>query len=108
MLQDISYNIDRKNFYVKSIYKVNSTFLNENNFSARENGRYIDGYNYSTMGVGLHVYGSNNKIILRGNILSKGYGGVGILVAYVKNHELNIDGVVTADGLKGRFLKISA
>jgi hypothetical protein len=35
---------------------------NYQGFSARENGKYVDGYNNSTFGIGLHVYGSNNNI----------------------------------------------
>ena len=76
----------------------------------------------------MHVYGSNNNIIQRGNIFTKGYGavgirvdglknkitldknseihsdgdyGMGILIAYGKNHEVNVDGIVTAEGLNG-------
>ena len=131
LLQDIGYKIDRKNFYGKSIYTDNQTFVNWQSFSARENGEYVDGYNTATLGVGLHIYGSNNDIIQRGNIFTKGYGGagirvdglkdkitlakdaeihadgeygVGILVAYGKNHELNIDGTITANGFNGHAL----
>lgn len=128
MLQDIGYNIDRRNFYGKSIYNDNLNFVNWQNYTACENGTYLDGYNYTNLGVGLHVYGSNNSVIQRGHILTKGYAGVGIrvdglndkitvnknteihadgeygmgiLIAYGKNHEINVDGVVTADGLRG-------
>lgn len=128
ILQDIGYKIDRRNYYGKSIYEDNLTFVNNQNYTACDNGKYLDGYNYSTLGVGLHVYGSDNKITQRGTILTKGYGGVGIrvdglrdkiiveknceihadgelgtgiLIAYGKNHEINVDGVVTADGRQG-------
>lgn len=131
IMQDIGYTIDRKNFYGKSIYRDNINFVNRQNFTARQDGQYIDGYNYSTLGVGLHVYGSNDNIIQRANILTKGYAGVGIrvdglrdkitldkdfeihadgeygmgiLVAYGKNHEINVDGVITADGFHGDAL----
>jgi len=59
-LQDIGYNIDRRNFYGRSIYNDGLTLTNYQGFSARENGEYVDGYNNSTFGIGLHVYGSNN------------------------------------------------
>lgn len=128
ILQDIGYKIDRKNFYGKSIYRDNLNFVNDQTFSARENGNYVDGYNTSTLGIGLHVYGSNDNIIQRGNIFTKGYAGVGIrvdglndkitlarnaeihsdgeygigiLIAYGKNHEVNVDGEVTANGFNG-------
>ena len=128
VMQDIGYDIDRKNFYGRSIYNDGVTLINDQGFSARRNGQYVDGYNSSTMGVGLHVFGSNNNITQRGNIWTNGYGavgirvdglnnkvnvqqgteihsdgtqGVGVLVAYGKNHDVTIDGTVTANGNGG-------
>ena len=128
LLQDIGYKIDRKNFYGRSIYLDNQNIVNEQGFSARKDGKYVDGYNNSTMGVGLHVYGSNNDVIQRGNIWSDGTGaagiridglnnkitvpqgteiradgtqGTGILIAYGKNQQITIDGTVTANGDHG-------
>ena len=125
LLQDIGYHIDRKNFYGCSIYPDNQTIVNDQTFSARENGQYVSGYNNSTMGTGLHVYGSNNTVTQRANIWTNGYGavgiridglndkiivpqgteihsdgilGTGILIAYGKNHDITIDGTVTANG----------
>ncbi|MBR2773375.1 MAG: autotransporter outer membrane beta-barrel domain-containing protein [Selenomonadaceae bacterium] len=125
LLQDIGYNIDRKNFYGRSIYNDGLTLTNEQGFSARANGQYVDGYNSSTMGVGLHVFGSNNIVTQRGNIWTNGYGatgirvdgindtiivpqgteihsdgslGTGVMVAYGKNNNVVINGTVTANG----------
>lgn len=130
ILQDIGYDIDRKNFFGHSEYRDGQTYINTKGFSARNADRtaYIDGYNTATYGVGLHVFGSNNNITQAGNIFAKGDAAVGIrldglhdtiivqrgtevhgdgrngggvLVAYGKNHVVNIDGTVTGDGENG-------
>ena len=133
VLQDIGYEIDRKNFYGRSIYNDGLTLTNTQGFSARENGDYVDGYNTSTLGIGLHVYGSNNDITQAANIYTAGDGAVGIrvdgledkitvaegteihadgldnagvLIAYGRNHEVNINGTVTANGEMGNALQI--
>ncbi len=117
-LQDIGYNIDRRNFYGRSIYNDGLTLTNYQGFSARENGEYVDGYNNSTFGIGLHVYCSNNNITQAGNIFTNGAGAVcvrvdgvnntitvakdteihadgsysdGVLISYGKNHNVNIE-----------------
>ena len=130
LMQDIGYKIDRKNFYGRSIYNNGQTLTNTQGYSARNSDgtAYVDGYNTATYGVGLHVYGSNNNITQAGNIYTKGNAAVGVRVdgvnntvtvakgtevhsdgkygtgvfaAYGKNHTLNIDGTVTANGEGG-------
>ncbi|WP_029544661.1 autotransporter domain-containing protein [Selenomonas sp. AB3002] len=130
-LQDMGYNIDRRNFYGRSIYNDGLTLTNTQGFSARQNGKYVDGYNNSTFGTGLHIYGSNNNITQAGNIYANGAGAVGvrvdgvnntitvprgteihadgsnnngILIAYGKNHNVNVEGTVTATGESGNAL----
>lgn len=130
-LQDMGYTIDRKNFYGRSIYADGLTLTNTQGYSARKNGAYVDGYNHSTLGVGLHVYGSHNNITQAGNIFADGEGAVGVrvdginntltvakgteihadgnyndgvLIAYGKNHNVNIAGTVTATGKSGNAL----
>lgn len=133
LMQDIGYVIDRRNFYGRSIYNDGLTLTNTQGFSARnsEGTAYVNGYNMSTYGVGLHVYGSHNNIIQAGNIYAAGPGvvgirvdglndtitvskgtevhgdgayGAGILTAYGKNHVLNVDGTVTARGENGNAI----
>ena len=94
ILQDVGYQIDRKNFYGRSIYNDNVTLTNEQGYSARENGQYVDAYNNATMGVGLHVFGSYNDITQKGNIFTNGYGATGIRVDGINNK-------VTANGADG-------
>ena len=134
VLQDIGYNIDRRNFYGRSIYNDGLTLTNYQGFSKRENSEYVDGYNSSTFGIGLHVYGSNNDITQAGNIFTNGAGGAGVrvdginntitvpkgteihadgsdsdgvLIAYGKNHNVNIEGTVTATGESGNALSFN-
>ena len=134
LLQDIGYNIDRRNFYGRSIYNDGLTLTNYQGFSKRENGEYVDGYNNSTFGIGLHIYGSNNNITQAGDIFTNGAGAVGVrvdgvnntitvakdteihadgsyndgvLIAYGKNHNVNIDGTVTATGESSNALSFN-
>ena len=134
LLQDIGYNIDRRNFYGRSIYNDGLTLTNYQGFSKRENGEYVDGYNNSTFGIGLHVYGSNNNITQAGDIFTNGAGAVGVrvdgvnntitvakdteihadgsyndgvLIAYGKNHNVNIEGTVTATGESSNALSFN-
>lgn len=131
VMQDLGYQIDRKNFFGYSVYDDGQTIVNTNGYSARnaEGTAYIpDQYNTATLGVGLHVYGKNNNITQAADIwtvgsgavgmridgnantikLNKanvvhadGYRGIGVLVAYGSGHELTQDGAVTADGAGG-------
>ena len=134
MMQDMGYDIDRRNFYGRSIYNDGVTLTNTQGFSKRENGEYVDGYNNSTFGIGLHVYGSNNNITQAGNIFANGEGAVGVrvdgvnntitvakgtevhadgnyndgvLIAYGKNHNVNIEGTVTATGENSNALSFN-
>ena len=68
MMQDLGYNIDRRNFFGFSVYNDNLTLENNNGYFARiknEAGDWIydtNTPNTQDWGVGLHVYGQ--KIIL--------------------------------------------
>ncbi len=139
LMQDIGYNIDRKNFYGKSIYKSGTTYKNTQGFFARNEAgtEYIQGHaNTASMGVGLHIYGSRNNITqtsdgknnggadllacgtgaagirvdgventvtLAGDakIVADGQNGTGILVAYGRDHNINVEGDVSAMGVSG-------
>lgn len=132
VLQDIGYTIDRRNWFGRSVYNDNLTLVNYDGYSARtaDGTAYLDGApNTTRFGVGLHVYGSNNKITQVGDILTDGLAGIGIrvdglqgnhvtvapgtkihangtngtglLVAYGKNHNLKTYGDVQALGAGG-------
>ncbi|MBQ3854745.1 MAG: autotransporter outer membrane beta-barrel domain-containing protein, partial [Anaerovibrio sp.] len=129
-LQDIGHTIDRRAYFGYSIYNDNITFTNTNGYSARNNAGtgYIDEFSTIPLGIGLHVYGTNNNITQAANIWTKGEGavgilvngtgnkltlakeyevhadgteGVGVLVSYGSNQIFDQQGTVTADGEKG-------
>lgn len=131
VMQDLGYAIDRKNYYGYSLYKDGQTITNTQGYSARnaEGTEYLSGvYNSATLGIGLHVYGSQNNVTQAANILTNGTGaagiridglqdtvtvakgtsvradgvnGVGVLVAYGRDNKVRIDGTVTANGTNG-------
>ena len=128
VMQDLGYSIDRKAFFGRSIYGNGGTIDNTQGFFARNEAgtAYLDN-TYSTvpLGIGLHIYGSENLVTQSANILTKGVGGTGIrvdgtentlvipaateihadgtrgngiLVAYGRNQTVNQAGTVTANG----------
>ena len=110
LLQDLGYNIDRKRFFGFSIYASGSeNFVNTKPYYARlEDGSGWDGTNASTQdwGVGLHVYGSNNKITQTAPLLADGNYANGIRLEGQANN-LNIATNITANGKNGNGLLVS-
>ncbi len=88
MLQDIGINVDRKNFFGNSIYVDGQNREITQGYYARnaEGTAYLPGeYNSALMGVGVHLYGSNNTVLVNADMLSEGFGGAGIRIDGVGN-----------------------
>ncbi|MBH3265004.1 autotransporter outer membrane beta-barrel domain-containing protein, partial [Serratia marcescens] len=81
LLQDMGYGIDRRNFFGHSVYGSGLDMVNQQGYFARNAAGtgYIDGKaNTAARGVGLHIYGSNNRVEQRGDILADGVAAAGI------------------------------
>ena len=86
VFQDMGYKIDRRNFYGSSLYSSGepnnkNNYTNTNPFYARnaEGTAYMVGKpNTATLGVGFHLYGSNNIVTQAADLLADGRGGTGI------------------------------
>lgn len=112
ILQDIGYQIDRKNLYGYSVYGDELELTNTNGYSARnaEGTAYIPNqYNTTMMGIGLHIYGSGNTVTQAADILSAGYGGAGVRVDGLGENTLTIhSGIrVHAHGERGTALMVA-
>ncbi|MBQ4213043.1 MAG: autotransporter outer membrane beta-barrel domain-containing protein, partial [Selenomonas sp.] len=131
VMQDLGYQIDRKAFYGRSVYGNGGTIVNNQGYFARnaDGTDYLaNTYSLVPLGVGLHIYGSDNKVTQNADIMTAGVGAVGVrvdgtgntlivpenteihadgrrgnglLIAYGRNHTIEQAGTVTASGEGG-------
>ncbi|MFT0532663.1 autotransporter domain-containing protein [Castellaniella hirudinis] len=135
VMQDLGYHIDRRNFYGRSVYGSGLDIVNTRGYFARNAAgtAYLDQQaNPTALGVGLHVYGSHNRIRQQADLLTSGAGatgirvdgeanqlvvapgvrvhaqgqnGQGVLLAYGRGHRLAVRGDVQALGSQGVGLR---
>ena len=108
MLQDLGHDIDRNRFFGSSIYASDlNNFINDKPYYARSNNAWIEGTaSTQDWGVGLHVYGSNNKLTQTAPLLADGDYANGIRLEGQFN-DLTIDTKITANGKYGNGLLVS-
>ncbi|MGN1080198.1 MAG: autotransporter outer membrane beta-barrel domain-containing protein [Alphaproteobacteria bacterium] len=100
VLQDLGYDIDRRNFYGYSVYNDGETMVNDNPYFARADGAFLSGVaNKTPWGTGLHIYGERNNITQTADLLADGDFSVGVRVDGSQNALTVAPGTkITANG----------
>ena len=116
VLQDIGYEIDRRDWFGYSVYNSGEegrpyVWVNTNPFYARnaEGTAYLPGVpNNNPWGIGLHVYGSHTDVTQAADILTSGEYALGICLDGFNNTLRIAPGVsVRSDGAQGYALAVT-
>lgn len=99
LLQDLGYEINRRDHFGRSYYQDGDTHPDVNNES----------YSLSkTYGVGVHIYSHDHQLIQKGDITSNGYAGTGIRVDGVDNTIIiDTETTITTNGDYGTGVLVS-
>lgn len=88
ILQDLGYTIDRKRHFGDSVYDSGIVRESTHGYSARTadgTGWLENVYNDAPYGMGLHVYGDDNTLTQRHDILSSGMAAMGVRIDGQRN-----------------------
>ena len=111
VMQDLGYDIDREAYFGHSVYGDGTTFTNTQGYFARneEGTAYIQGKPSTVpLGIGLHIYGSRNRVTQAADILTNGAGAIGIRVDGMQNTVIVPEATnIHADGLRGNGILIA-
>lgn len=86
VLKDIGYNVDLRKYFGKSYYLNNQTADFAGGYSEWDGSSYTGNPSTVAQGVGLHIYGNNNKITQSANIATVGEGSFGVRIDGVGNN----------------------
>ena len=111
VMQDLGYDLDRKAYFGRSVYGNGWTINNTQGYFARnaDGTAYLEN-TYSTvpLGIGLHIYGSNNTVMQSANILTRGTGATGVRVDGMGNTLIIPENTeIHADGYRGNGVLIA-
>ena len=111
VMQDIGFGIDRRAYFGRSVYGNGLTINNTNGYFARNSDgtAYLaNTYSAVPLGVGLHIYGSNNTVTQSANILTRGTGAAGVRVDGMGNTLIIPENTeIHADGYRGNGIIIA-
>ncbi len=111
VMQDLGYDLDRKAYFGYSIYGSGDTITNKQGYFARNNAGtayHPDTFSQVPLGIGLHIYGSKNRVTQDADILTKGTGAAGIRIDGIENHLVIPDTTsIHADGYRGTGLLVA-
>ena len=111
VMQDLGYKFDRKAYFGRSIYGNGGNIVNNQGFFQRNAAgtAYLDN-TYSTvpLGIGLHIYGSDNTVTQNANIMTTGTGATGIRIDGTGNTVIVPQNTeIHADGLRGNGILVA-
>ncbi len=85
LLKDLGYNIELRDYFGKSYYLDDITDTFATGYSEWNGSAYTGNPSNVAQGVGLHIYGDNNKITQTSDIVTNGEGSFGVRIDGVNN-----------------------
>ena len=85
VLKDLGYDVDLRKYFGQSYYLDNVTADFTRGYGKTWDGTTYSGISETESGTGLHIYGDNNTITQKSDILSKGDHTIGVRIDGVNN-----------------------